>query len=175
MSSRSLQDQTGTADQSLLLSKLQHPHLKPDLVLRPRLFTRLDEGLQKKLIVLSAPAGFGKTTLLASWLESSSLPSVWLTLDEDENDPARFLRYLVAAFQQLDSAFDDTVLELLSSPQPALHKAALTALLNQVEALQTDSILVLDDFHLISNPEIYQALDYILACIWYSAPGQIRL
>ena len=168
MSSRSLQDQTGTADQSLLLSKLQHPHLKPDLVLRPRLFTRLDEGLQKKLIVLSAPAGFGKTTLLASWLESSSLPSVWLTLDEDENDPARFLRYLVAAFQQLDSAFDDTVLELLSSPQPALHKAALTALLNQVEALQTDSILVLDDFHLIGNPEIYQALDYILG---YLPPG----
>ena len=149
-------------NQSLLLSKLQIPTLKPGLVPRPRLLALLDDGLTKKICVLSAPAGFGKTTLLADWLHKTSLPAAWLSLDEHDNDFARFLKYLITSLQELDPAVDDTILDLLKTPQPMLHNAALTTLLNQIEGIQTESILVLDDFHWIKNPDIHQALDFIL-------------
>ena len=149
-------------DQSLLLSKFHIPNIKPNLVTRSRLLDLLDEGLAKKVILLSAPAGFGKTTLLANWLRKVSLPSAWLSLDEEDNDFARFLTYLVTALQKLDPSLDNTVLDLLQSPQPGLHSAALTALLNQIEGIKTDSILILDDFHFITEPDIHQAVDYLI-------------
>ena len=149
-------------NQSLLLSKLQIPPLKPGLVPRPRLLALLDDGLTKKICVLSAPAGFGKSTLLADWLHKTRLPAAWLSLDEHDNDFARFLKYLITSLQELDPAVDDTILDLLKTPQPMLHNAALTTLLNQIEGIQTESVLVLDDFHWIKNPDIHQALDFIL-------------
>lgn len=148
--------------QNLLLSKLQIPAVRPNLVTRPRLLALLNQGLTKKIILISAPAGFGKTTLLADWLRSTSLPAAWLSLDEDDNDFARFLAYLTAALQRLDASLDDTALDLLQSPQPGLKKAALAALLNQIERVQTESLLVLDDYHFIQDPDIHQALDYLL-------------
>jgi LuxR family maltose regulon positive regulatory protein len=150
-------------DQSLLLSKFHIPQTKHNLVTRPRLLDMLEEGLTKKLIVLSAPAGFGKTTLLADWLSRRSQPAAWLSLDDADNDIARFLKYVVVALQTLDPQVDNTVLNLLQSPQPILQNAALTALLNQIEDIQTDSLLVLDDYHWISNPNIHQAIDYLLS------------
>ena len=125
--------------QNLLLSKLQIPAVRPNLVTRPRLLALLNQGLTQKIILISAPAGFGKTTLLADWLQSTSLPAAWLSLDEDDNDFARFLTYLTAALQRLDASLDDTALDLLQSPQPGLKKAALAALLNQIERVQTES------------------------------------
>ena len=149
-------------DPSLLWSKFHIPHIKPHLVCRPRLLNLLDEGLGKKLIILSAPAGFGKTSLVADWLASVSHPAAWITLDEEDNDFARFIQYLVAGVQKLDPAIDNTAVELLLSPQPMLKTAALTALLNQIDDVQADTILVLDDFHLIDNADIHQAVEYLL-------------
>ena len=149
-------------DPSLLLSKFHIPNIKPNLVPRSRLLDLLEKGLTKKIILLSAPAGFGKTTLLANWLREITLPCAWLSLDEDDNDFARFITYLVAALQKLDPALDNTVLDLLQSPQPTLQNAALTALLNQIEGMETDCVLILDDYHFINEPAIHQALDYLL-------------
>ena len=149
-------------EQHLLHSKLQIPGVRPSLVTRPRLLALLNQGLTRKIILVSAPAGFGKTTLLADWLNSASLPAAWLSLDEDDNDFARFLTYLTAALQGLDPSLDDTALELLQFPQPGLKKAALAALLNQIEQIQTESLLVLDDYHFLNELEIHQALDYLL-------------
>jgi len=148
--------------QNLLLSKLQIPAVRPSLVTRPRLLALLNQGLTRKIILVSAPAGFGKTSLLADWLRSTPLPAAWLSLDEDDNDFARFLTYLTAALQGLDASLDDTALDLLQSPQPELNKAALAALLNQIERIQTEATLVLDDYHFIQDPDIHQALDYLL-------------
>lgn len=149
-------------DHSLLQSKFHIPHVKFNLVSRPRLLQMLDAGLDKKLIILSAPAGFGKTTLLSEWLKGTACRSAWLSIDDDDNDPVRFHKYLIGALQKLDSHIDDTALELLHSPQPVLQSAALTTLINQMEEIQSDSILVLDDFHLISEPSIHQSIEYLL-------------
>jgi LuxR family maltose regulon positive regulatory protein len=149
-------------DDTLLLSKFHIPYLKTNLVTRPRLLSLLDQGLEKKLIVLSAPAGFGKTTLLSDWVQNLSYPCAWLSLDENDNDYARFQKYLVTALQQLDSNIDNTVVDLLHSPQPALRASSLTALINQVEEIKTNSILVLDDFHLIVDENIHKSIEYLL-------------
>ena len=149
-------------DQPLLLLKFNIPKLKPNLIARPRLIQQLNEGLEKKLTILSAPAGFGKSTLLGDWMREVPYPHAWLSLDEDDNDNARFLRYLVAALQQLDSTIDNTVLDLLYSPQPMLQSAALAALINQIDTIETNAILVLDDYHLINNQKIHQSIEYLL-------------
>jgi len=149
--------------QNILRSKLQIPIPSGSLVHRPRLYLRLNEGLHKKLILLSAPAGFGKTSLLSSWLRQTEMNFAWLSLDKEDNDPVRFLRYLAAVFQESDPTLDNTVADLLGSPQPQLKNAALTALLNQIDGLTGESIVVLDDFHLIDNPQIHQAVDYLIS------------
>ena len=149
-------------DHPLLLLKFYTPQLKSNLVLRPRLYNLLNEGLEKKLIILSAPAGFGKSTLLGDWLREAPYPHTWLSLDEDDNDYARFLKYFVTAFQQLDPTIDNTVLDLLYSPQPMLQSAALTALINQIDTIKTNAIVVLDDYHLINNQRIHQSIEYLL-------------
>ena len=148
--------------QNLLLSKLHIPALRPGLVNRPRLISLLNQGLTRKIILVSAPAGFGKTTLLADWLGSISLPAAWLSLDEDDNDLARFLAYLTASLQRLDPSLDNTALDLLLSPQPGLKKAALAALLNQIGQIEAESLLVLDDYHFLHDPDIHQALEYLI-------------
>jgi len=147
---------------NLLQSKIQIPGVRPSLITRPRLLEFLNQGLTHKIILISAPAGFGKTTLLADWLKTTSLPAAWLSLDEDDNDFARFLSYLTAALQGLDPSLDDTALDLLQTPQPGLKKAALATLLNQIERVQIESLLVLDDYHFLHDPEIHQALDYLV-------------
>lgn len=154
--------------QHLLRSKLQVPPVRAGLVTRSRLYGLLNQGLSRKIILISAPAGFGKTTLLADWLRSTSLPAAWISLDPDDNDLARFLAYLTAALQKLDPSLDDTALDLLGSPQPGLKKAALAALLNQIGEIETKSILVLDDYHNLQEQDIHEALEYLLN---YLPPG----
>ena len=132
-----------------LATKLFIPPAQPKVVLRPRLIGRLNEGLHRRLTLISAPAGFGKTTLLGEWLAGFERPAAWLSLDEGDNDPTRFLAYLVAALQTVTPDIGEGVLGALQSPQPPPTEAILTALLNEISAIPDDFVLVLDDYHVI--------------------------
>src|SRR5205823_7247434 len=102
----------------LLATKLYIPPPRPDAVPRPRLIERLDEGLHRPLTLISAPAGFGKTTLVGEWVAGCGRPVAWLSLDERDNDPARFLAYLIAALQTIAPNIGAGMLGALQSPQP---------------------------------------------------------
>src|SRR3712207_766245 len=114
----------------LLATKLYVPPPQPKVVVRPRLIERLNEGVHRKVTLISAPAGFGKTTLVSEWLAGWERPPAWLSLDEGDNDPTRFLAYLVATLQTIAPNIGEGVLSLLQSPQPPTE-SVLTALLNE--------------------------------------------
>jgi LuxR family maltose regulon positive regulatory protein len=132
---------------SILSTKLYIPLPRTKVVLRRRLIDRLNEGLQGKLSLISAPAGFGKTTLVSEWVTDCNRPTAWLSLDEGDNDPTRFLAYLIAALQTLalsnvegiTANFGSEVLGLLQSPQPPPPESILTALLNEIAAIPDSS------------------------------------
>lgn len=146
----------------LLRTKLAPPRLNPNFVPREALLARLDEGLEQKLTLISAPAGFGKTTLVSSWLEHINLPAAWLSLNEDDNDFARFWTYLIASLQTFRPETGAGVLALLqSSPLPHSH-TLLTLLINELTAISEKFVLVLDDYHTIDTVTIDQALDFFI-------------
>jgi len=126
------------------------------------LIERLNEGQHRKLTLVSAPAGFGKTTLLSEWVAGCGRPVGWLSLDEGDNDPTRFLAYLVAALQTVVTNIGAEVLGALHSPLPPPTEAMLTALLNEIAAIPGDFILVLDDYHVIEAEPANHALTYLL-------------
>src|SRR5512143_3253801 len=131
----------------LLATKLHAPPQPPHLVPRQRLLAQVNEGLSRKLTLTSAPAGFGKTTLLSEWRASPAgqhWPLSWLSLDESDSDPARFLAYLVAALQQIDPAVGHATQVMLQSPQPLPSEALLTALINDIANVTSPFVLVLD-------------------------------
>jgi LuxR family transcriptional regulator, maltose regulon positive regulatory protein len=146
----------------ILATKLYIPPPRPNLVLRPRLLERLNEGLHRKLILISAPAGFGKTTLVSEWLAGGPRLAAWLSLDEGENDLTRFLTYLVAALQTLAASIGEGVLGVLQSPQPPPIESILTALLNDITTISDHFVLVLDDYHLIDAKPVDHALTFLL-------------
>ena len=138
-------------------------------VLRPRLVERLEEGLARgcRLTLISAPAGFGKTTLVTGWLAESGRPAAWLSLDKGDGDPARFLSYLIAALQRVDPAIGHAAQTMSQAPRPPPPEALLTALLNDVAATPQPFVLVLDDLHLIhdarpASTQIHQQLAFLL-------------
>src|SRR5258708_26987282 len=143
-------------------TKLYTPSPHPNLVLRPRLVEQLNAGLHRKLTLLSAPAGFGKTTLLSEWLAECHRPAAWLSLDAGENDPTRFLAYLVAAVQPLAPTLGAGAVGRLQSSQPPPTEAILTALLNDLATLPDQIILVLDDYHVIDAKPVDLALTYLV-------------
>jgi LuxR family maltose regulon positive regulatory protein len=146
----------------ILATKLYIPPPRPNVVSRPRLLERLNEGLHRKLTLISAPAGFGKTTLVSQWVLGGPRPTAWLSLDEGENDPARFLTYLVAALQTIAANIGEGVSGVLQSPQPPPTEAILTALLNDLTTIQDPFVLVLDDYHLLDAQPVDQALSYLV-------------
>lgn len=148
----------------LLLTKLSAPLPRPSLVSRPRLSERLGGGLECKLILVSAPAGFGKTTVLGAWTSdlTDHRPVAWLSLDSGDNDPARFWRYFVAAVDRLQPGSGETALALLDSPQAPPIETVLTTLLNELADLDADAVLVLDDYHLIESRAIHEALTFLV-------------
>src|SRR5207248_1113746 len=152
----------------ILATKLYIPRLRPNVVSRPRLIERLNEGLYRKLTLISAPAGFGKTTLVSEWVEGIERPgarrarTAWLSLDEGDNDPARFLAYLVAALQTIAAHIGEGVLGALQSPQPPPTEAILMALLNEITTLPDNFVLVLDDYHMIDAKPVDIALTYLV-------------
>lgn len=157
----------------LIKTKTNIPALKRDLVLRKRIDEALSEGLRagRKLTLISAPAGFGKTTLVCEWLEMCKIPAAWISLDENDGDAACFLTYLVTALQTLISDVGDGVLAALQSSQPVAAKDLLTTLLNELSSLEDGFILVLDDFHAID----FEALDDLLTFLVDHMPPQMHL
>ncbi len=118
---------------------------------RAHLVEQLQQGMARALILVSAPAGFGKTTLLAQWLAESGTPAAWLSLEPEDNDPARFLSYLIAALQTFDAQLGTTALALLHTPQPPLPEAVLAILVSEVTSRGAGEFaLVLDDYHVIT-------------------------
>jgi LuxR family maltose regulon positive regulatory protein len=147
---------------SVLATKLYLPRVRPDLVARLRLHERLDAGLRRALTLVCAPAGFGKSTLIAEWLHQTGRRTSWLALDAGDSDPAVFLRYLVAALQRLASGVGATMLTLLQlSPLPP-PETLLTALLNDLATLSEDGILVLDDYHVLEGSSIHEAVSFLI-------------
>jgi LuxR family maltose regulon positive regulatory protein len=163
---------------ALLLTKLYVPPVRPELVSRPRLIERLNVGLlgrrdqfARKLTLVSAPAGFGKTTLVAEWLSGVERPVAWLSLDEEDNDPVRFSTYLIAALQTVDSNIGTAAQAMLQSPQPPPPEPLLAGLINDVAGTPSPFILVLDDYHLIHTLPIHRQLAFLLE----HQPPQIHL
>ncbi len=154
----------------ILATKLYLPPPRIQLVHRPRLVERLHAGLGGKLTLISAPAGFGKTTLVSEWIAGCTWPVAWLSLDEGDRDPLRFLTYVVAALQTIAPGMGEGVLNLLQSPQPPSIEWILTSLLNEIAAIPKSPaasanarfILVLDDYHLIDAPQVDDALTFLL-------------
>src|SRR5215208_8316704 len=146
----------------ILATKLYIPPPQPKVILRPRLIERLDEGLHRKLTLVSAPAGFGKTTLLGGWLTALPRPTAWVSLDEGDSDPSRFLSYLVAALRTIAPNIGEGILGALQSPQPPPTESILTALLNEISTIPDDFVLVLDDYHVIDARVVNDALTFLL-------------
>ena len=158
----------------ILQTKLYIPPIRPELVSRPRLIERLNSGLHRKLTLVSAAAGFGKTTLVSEWVAGCQRPVAWLSLDEGDNDPTRFLTYLVAALQTLALSqvegiaanIGAGVLAVLhaSQPQPPSTESILTALLNEITTIPPGGhfVLVLDDYHVIDAKPVDNAVTFLL-------------
>src|ERR687890_677285 len=146
----------------ILTTKLYVPPPRPHAVLRPRLTGRLNEGLHRKLTLISAPAGFGKTTLLGEWVAGCERPAAWLSLDEGDGDPTRFLAYLVAALQTIAPNIAEGVLGALQSPQPPPTESILTALLNEINTIPDQIVLGLDDYHAVDARAVDDALTFLL-------------
>ena len=168
-----------------LQTKLHVPRLRPFLVPRPRLIEALNQGLAGKLTLISAPAGFGKTTLVSSWIDAlqtenatssparhSPLPTqiAWLSLDENDGAPARFLSYVIVALQQIDPKIGRSAQPMLqASPLPI--PSLLTALLNDIAAQPDRLMLVLDDYHMVDSLPVDEALVFLLD----HSPPQLHL
>ena len=146
----------------LLQTKLYVPPVRPELVSRPRLIERLNAGLHRRLILVSAPAGFGKTTLVSEWVAGCDRPLAWLSLDEGDKDLTRFLAYLVAALQTIAANIGAGVLAVLQSPKPPPTESILTSLLNEITTVPDNFVLVLEDYHVIDSKPVDKALAFLI-------------
>lgn len=146
----------------LLQTKLQVPRTLSGLVERPRIHTRLDGMLQGRLTLVTAPAGFGKTTAVAQWARQSDFPVAWLSLDGSDNDPVRFWIYLAAALRGLQKDIGVELAPMLRSSTSPPWEAALSLLIDDLSHLPYDFALVLDDYHLISEPLVHETLSFLV-------------
>ena len=146
----------------LLETKIYLPRVRRGLVPRPRLGERLNGGAELKLTLVSAPAGFGKTTLLAAWLDGFKHAAAWVSLDQSDNHAASFWTYLIAALQTVEPVVGASALSLLQSLQPPPIEAILTLLLNELSAISKDVVLVLDDYHLVDAHDVQEGMVFLL-------------
>jgi LuxR family maltose regulon positive regulatory protein len=157
----------------ILATKLYFPPLRPKIVARPALIAKINEGLSagRKLTLISAPAGFGKTTIVSEWAAGCGRPAAWLSLDEEDTGPTRFLTYLVRALQTIDADIGAGVLGMLQDPQSPPIELILTTLLNEISAIPKNFIFVLDDYHMLDSKEVDNALTFLLE----HQPSQMHL
>jgi LuxR family maltose regulon positive regulatory protein len=154
----------------MLATKCFIPSPRANWIARPRLTQQLDQGSERKLTLLSAPAGFGKTTLLSSWIKQRHLAVAWLSLDAGDNDPGRFLSYVIAALETRHAGIGETAALLLQSPQRSLE-SVVTLLINALSTRPDAMTLVLDDYHVVDAPPVHSALTFLLD----HAPPQLHL
>lgn len=146
----------------LIATKLYRPQCQSGIVERTRLIERLNSGLDRRMTLVSAPAGFGKTTLLCDWLHHIDLPSSWLSLDEDDNDIHLFLNYLVAALEKVQPEFGATLKTTLRLPHLPPVRTVIASLINEIAVELPRSILLLDDYQHIGSPEVHEAMSLLL-------------
>ncbi len=155
----------------MLLTKLHIPNAGDNIVHRPVLYEKLNKGLSRKLIIISAPAGFGKTSLISDWINQHKIPTAWVSIDKGDNDPVEFLSYIISGIQSIPAAFGQSALDLLKSPNEPGPESIAGLLINDILKINHDFLMVLDDFHLISNHEILKLLAFLLERI----PNNIHL
>ena len=158
------------AARPLLATKLFIPPLRGNLVARSRLTQRFFDSPSRKLTLILAPAGFGKTTLSSCWLTQQTRPVAWVSLDSGDNDPVLFFSYFLAALQQIDTRIGQTGREMLQSELPN-YQTLIISLINDLIQTNQSLILVLDDYHLIEAPEIHDALTLLIE----NQPPQLHL
>ncbi len=146
----------------VLRTRIQIPRIRPRRVERARLLDRLHESAWSRLTLVSAPAGFGKTTLLASWAQSAGFPVAWLALEDADNSLESVLRYLASALGRVLPGAGEAALEMLASRAPLQPEAFLSSLINDLSEVQGPLALVIDDYHLIQSAPVHQALEYFL-------------
>jgi LuxR family transcriptional regulator, maltose regulon positive regulatory protein len=155
----------------VLLTKLHIPPAGQNIVHRQELYKKLDTGLSRKLILISAPAGFGKTTIVSDWINQNKIPTVWFSLDKGDNDPAEFLNYIISGIQNIHKEFGQSALKLLNSPNKPSVESIASLLINDILNINQNFLLVLDDFHLISGNDVLNLVSYLLEHI----PGNIHI
>ena len=156
---------------TLLRTKLCVPPLRSGLLSRQRLDKRMSEGFERKLTLISAPAGFGKTTLLVDWIHRHKIPTAWFSVDKGDNDPLHFLAYVIMGLQSLETATGEAALKMLQSPQPPPVEPILINLLNDVSLISKDFVLILDDYHLVDTSPIHDMIAFLLE----NLPEQMHL
>jgi len=157
--------------QPILSTKLYYPSLQTSWVKRERLIGKLNECFSAKLTIVSAPAGFGKTTLLSEWIEQSKHKVGWVSLDSGDDDPKRFLTYCIAALQRVQPDFGKNSETIIHSPQQVSPETIITTLINEINDSLKESVLILDDYHLIDSPEVHQSLSFFIEHL----PGNLHL
>ncbi len=146
----------------LLRTKFYVPPIRSKQIARPRLYDLINDGLDRAVILVSAPAGYGKTTLVSSWLKEKKIPSTWLSLDDGDNDPIRFLQYLIAALVLIAPGIEDDAIGMLQGIQPAQFESVINLLSNELASFSDPFVLVLDDFHVIHSDSVLKILSYLL-------------
>lgn len=155
----------------MLQTKLHIPPAGNNIIHRSGLLTILDNGLSRKLVLLSAPAGYGKTTVVSDWINQNKIPSVWFSLGYGDNDPVVFLSYIISGIQGIRPAFGQRALQLLSSPSTPSFESVAGMLINEILEIDQNFCLVLDDFHLIKSSEVLKLVTYLLDHL----PGNIHI
>ena len=132
---------------------------------------KLNRGADRKLTLISAPAGFGKTTLLSEWISYSEIPVAWISLDKDDNDPVYFIHYLIAALQKFDSNIGKPTFVMLRSPQQPPIESIMTSLIKEISEIPNKCTLALDDYHCVDNKRIHSIVEFLLDYM----PAKLRL
>ena len=165
--------------QILIQTKLNRPAIGTKYVERPRLVSRLDEAFKGHVTLISAPAGYGKTTLVLQWLDHRRIPAAWFAIDEMDSDPDRFLRYVVAAVRTVFPEFGSDIERLLSAPQLPPPEHLADAMVNELAALNQPLLIVLDDYHRLASKTVHEIMTRVLPylpdarLVWSSSRGAV--